>query len=407
MRASLRLKRPPFPMRRFAADYLEFFRRPDIARLITVSLVSRMPVGMVALGMLLFLREALGSYATAGTIVGVYFVAIAAGAPVQGRLMDRSGPRRVVAVTAVAHPLSLLAIFLLGQGGASPPLLALAAAMAGLFAVPILTLTRTLWRHHCNDEADRRRAFSLDAALVEINFTIGPAAIAILVGLTDPRVAFASAIGVTVVAITVFVTSGVLAHFRIAATVERHWLGPLRHRQLQGVFAATFIFTIAFGFLEVGYPAFGTQLGQPSIGGLLLASNSLGSAVAGAVFGGIALRAAVERQFAVTLGCMAIPLALHAFLDTTAQFAVAAFFTGMTIAPAIACQSVLVARLAPAHHATEAFTWSSTCIVAGLGTGLAFGGWLVDHVDVRAPFVTGAILAFGVSLALFLAQRRR
>lgn len=394
-------------MRRFAADYLEFFRRPDIARLMAVSLVSRMPVGMVALGMLLFLRDALGSYATAGTIVGAYFVAIAAGAPVQGRLMDRAGPGGVVAVTTMVHPLSLLAVFLLAGAGAGALALGLAAALAGLFAVPILTLTRTLWRHHFDDEADRRRAFSLDAALVEINFTIGPAVIAILVGFTDTRVAFATAIGVTAVAITVFVTSGVLAHFRIAAPVERHWLGPLRHRGLQGVFAATFLFTISFGFLEVGYPAFGTQLGQPAIGGLLLASNSLGSAVAGAIFGGIALRAAVERQFAIVLGCMAVPLALHGILSTPGQFAVAAFFTGMTIAPAIACQSVLVARLAPAHHATEAFTWSSTCIVAGLGTGLAAGGWLVDHVDVRAPFVTGALLALGVSAALFLSQRRR
>ena len=46
-------------------------------------------------------------------------------------------------------------------------------------------------------------------------------------------------------------------------------------------------------------------------------------------------------------------------------FAIVAFFAGTLIAPSIASQSVLVSRLAPSHYATEAFTWSTTFIVAG------------------------------------------
>jgi len=87
-------------MRRFASQYLDFFRLPDVATLMGVALLSRMPIGMVGLAMLMFLREALGSYALAGTVSGAYFVAMAVGAPIQGRLIDRSGPKLVLAVTA-------------------------------------------------------------------------------------------------------------------------------------------------------------------------------------------------------------------------------------------------------------------------------------------------------------------
>ena len=38
--------------------------------------------------------------------------------------------------------------------------------------------------------------------------------------------------------------------------------------------------------------------------------------------------------------------------------------------------SLLVIRYAPGRYATEAFTWMSTCIVTGVGTGMAVGGQL-------------------------------
>jgi predicted MFS family arabinose efflux permease len=131
---------------------------------------------------------------------------------------------------------------------------------------------------------------------------------------------------------------------------------------------------------------------------LLLSANSLGSAIGGAVFGGLTLRAPIERQFSAALGIMAIPLAMHWFVDVPAAFAVAAFLAGAAIAPSIACQSVLVSRLAPSHYATEAFTWSSTFIVSGLGAGMALGGWLIETLGTKAPFVAGAAIVSAVSM---------
>jgi predicted MFS family arabinose efflux permease len=305
------------------------------------------------------------------------------------------------------HPLALVAILLASRYGAGFPAVVACAALAGFFAMPITVLTRTLWRHRFTEEDDRRRAFSIDAVLIEVNFTLGPAIVAVTLALAGATAAFALAIAVTVGALLVFVTSPALRYFRTEKHDRRHMLGPLTEPRLLLVFVATFGITTSFGFLEVGYPGFATALAVPALGGLFLSVNSLGSAIGGSIFGGLSIRAPIERQFAATTGLMIAPLLLHWFVDAPLAFGVVAFLAGAAIAPTIACQSVLVSRLAPSHYATEAFTWSSTFIVSGLGAGMALGGWLVETQGPKSPFVSGAAVMAAVSLgALFLPRSR-
>ena len=86
-------------MNRFLEKYVAFIRQPDVAKLLLVALLSRMPVGMGGFALLMFLRENLGDYARAGTAVGVQLVALAAAAPIMGRLIDRVGGRIPLIVT--------------------------------------------------------------------------------------------------------------------------------------------------------------------------------------------------------------------------------------------------------------------------------------------------------------------
>lgn len=385
-------------MKQILRNYVEFIRQPDVGRLLLVAVFSRMPVGMVGFSMLMFLRESMGNFALAGTAVGINFIAIAAAAPVQGRLIDRHGPRRLLVITGLVQPFSLLAILVAVKTQMPFAVVAVFAALAGLFASPITTLTRTLWRHRFDREEDRRTAFALDAVTIEINFTLGPALIALILATWNATAAFAVAIASVAAAIVVFLASPALRYFKLESGVERHLLGPLTEPRLWLVFITTFGLTMGFGFMEVGYPAYGTALGMPALGGILLAINSLGSAVGGAIYGGVHFKAPVERQFACALALMVMPLLLHAVVPTTLLFACVAFFAGALIAPSIAAQSVLVSRLAPSRYATEAFTWSSTFIVSGIGSGMALGGAIVEAVGVRYAFATGAAIVFAMAL---------
>jgi len=388
--------------------YARFVRQPDVARLLAVAVVSRMPVGMVGFSMLMFLRQSLGSFALAGTAVGANFIAAAITAPILGRIIDRHGPRRLLWITGTVQPLSLVAILAGVKLGLAFGFVVAAAACAGAFASPITTLTRAVWRQRFEREEDRRTAFALDAVTIEINFTAGPAIMAAILATAGATAAFSVAIAASIVALLVFTTSPAFGYFRRETGVRRHLLGPLTEPRLWIVFAATFGLTIAFGFLEVGYPAYATALGLPAIGGLLLGISSLGSAVGGAMYGGLHFKAPVERQFAAAMALMVVPLLLHTFVSPLALFAGVAFLAGALIAPSIAAQSTLVSRLAPSHYAAEAFTWSSTFIISGLGAGMAVGGQLVERAGVRVPFAIGAaIVAAMALLALALGPARR
>ncbi|HUP28910.1 MAG TPA: MFS transporter [Usitatibacter sp.] len=391
-------------MNRIARKYVEFVRQPDVARLLVVALLSRMPIGMVGFSMLMFLRESLGNFALAGTAVGINFISLAIAAPIQGRLIDRHGPRPLLFVTGAVQPLALGAILYTATEGYPFAVVAACAALAGIFASPITTVTRTMWRHRFENEDDRRTAFALDAVTIELNFTLGPAIIAAVLAAYSARAAFGLAIASVVAALAIYLGSGTLRLFkRVAGEGPRHLLGPLTEPRLLLIFAATFGLTICFGLLEVGYPAFGTALAIPAVGGILLAVNSLGSAAGGMLYGGMHFRASVERQFTTAMGLMALPLFLHALWLEPVVFGIVAFFAGALIAPSITAQSVLVSRLAPARYATEAFTWSSTFIVSGIGAGVALGGHLVETAGLRAAFATGGFIMAAMSLLMLAA----
>jgi MFS family permease len=366
-----------------------------------------MPIGMVGLSMLMFLQERLGSFTLAGSAVGFYFVSMAACAPVLGRIIDRIGPLWPLRVTGTVQPLALAAILAAGLLQAPFAWVALAAVLAGAFTTPITVLTRTLWRHRFEREEDRRLAFSLDAVLIEFNFTLGPALVALILATAGRTAAFSVAIASTIAAVLIYLASPAMKYFRREAHAERHLLGPLTEPRLLLLFVATFGLTLAFGLLEVGYPGYATALGMPALGGVLLSVNSLGSAFGGAVYGATKFRASIERQFAAALGLMAVPLFLHAVVGPPVAFGVVAFFAGALIAPSIASQSVLVSRLAPSKYATEAFMWSSTFIVSGLGAGMALGGTLIETTGVRSAFVTAGLVVCAMALLALLLPARR
>lgn len=392
-------------MRRFFADYAEFFRQPEVTKFALVGFLARMPIGMVGFAMLMMLRETLGSYALAGGVCGTYFVTIAVSAPVQGRWIDRRGARGVFLVTWAIHVVALVAIGLLARAGAGWLPLAAAAVVAGAFIVPMSTLTRLLWRHRFADETALRRAFAVDATLIEANYALGPALVAAVMAATGTAAAFAVAVAAAALAPAAFAASRALRFFRPGPVAERHWLGPLTQPRLRRLLAATFGIGTSFGFIEIGYPGVASAMGSPALAGVWLTLCSIGSAVMGAVFGGLALRASIERQFLFATGAMAFPLLLHAAVQGPLAFALVAFVAGGAIAPSLACQSVLVARFAAVEYAAEAFTWSSTSLMIGVGVGMAAGGWLVETMGARAPFVYGALVMVLVSGAAWTLAR--
>jgi len=382
---------------------------PDVARMLAMALVTRMPIGTVSLAMLLHVRALTGSFATAGATVGIYHAAAAMTAPVVGRYIDRNGPRGALLVTGIVSPGALLTMWAakpIGLDGSSS--LWAVAAIAGAFSPPITVLTRTMWRYRFADEAARKMAFALDGVLIEFAFTAGPALIALLLAIGSPAVAFGAAFVFMALAVPIFVASPALRYWRHDPHADRHLLGPLTEPRLIAVYATTFLLTVAFGLLEVAYPGFAAQAQRPPLAGILLAVNSMGSAIGGLVYGALHVKAPRERQLRISIALLVLPLALQALIGHAGLLAIVAFVAGLCIAPTFTIVTLLVSTYAPARYATEAFTWSATCVVSGIGAGNAVGGVLLERYGAALVFgASGAAALMSATFAFALVRRPR
>ena len=368
-----------------------------------MAVLARMPIGTVTLALLLHVRALTGSFAAAGAAVGSYLAASAITAPLIGRFIDRHGPRIALLVTGIASPAALLVLWLAKPLGLTTPLLWIVAAFAGAFSPPISVLTRTMWRYRFADEAARRMAFALDGVLIEFTFTAGPALIALLLAIGSPTVAFGAAFVFMTLAVPTFIASPALRYWRHDPHAERHLLGPLTERRLIAVYATTFLLTVAFGLLEVGYPGFAAKVQRPPLAGILIAVNSVGSALGGLVYGALNLATPRERQLRIAIALLVLPLALQGAIATAGILAIVAFVAGLCIAPTFTIVTLLISSYAPARYATEAFTWSATCIVSGIGAGNALGGVLLERYDPAIVFGASgaaALLATGCAFTL-------
>ena len=75
---------------------------------------------------------------------------------------------------------------------------------------------------------------------------------------------------------------------------------------------------------------------------------------------------------------------------TPAAFVLACSVTGMAFGPMITALSLQLGALSPREYVTEAFTWSMTVFMIGIGVGFWLGGLLVQSHGFSATLWASA-----------------
>lgn len=385
-----------------ATGYVDILRTPHAARLLTGTLVGRLPNATGHIAIVLFTRAEGGSYTLAGVLAAVYGIATAIGQPLLGRAVDLFGQPRVQPSAALISALGIVLFAAVGTG--APVLAYLAVAVAGLFTPPLEGGLRALWPSVLGAEDRVHRAYAMDAVAQEVMFTVGPLFVTLLVALWSPAAALLVINAIGVLGALSVVLSEPSRAWR-SAPREAHWLGALRSPGLLALLGAFLFIGTALGSITVAGVAYADDHGNESVYGWLMAALGLGALVGGVLYGSRQWAGVPERRLRGIVALLALcylPLTLTpGVVAMTALSALA----GVFLAPALACAFIVIDRHAPRGTVTEAFSWLVTTFGVGAALGTGAAGPAVELGGTAASFAVAGAGGIAALLVLLATQR--
>jgi MFS family permease len=386
--------------------YAEVLREPHVAALIAATLLARFPIGINALAVVLYLRERTGSFAVAGVVAGSLAAGSAFGAPVQGRLVDSFGQRRVLVPLGMIHAAGLGALVLAGESDASAAVLVACGLLAGFAIPPTSSVLRSMWPHLLRAKPGLLQpAYALDSVLIELIFILGPLLTGLLTAIVSPQAALLVSAASVVAGTLAFTALPPSREWRPEKEGRAGLLGALGSPGVRSLMIVSLPAGVALGICEVALPAFTDAEGSRELAGVLLAVWSLGSVVGGLVYGALPSRPPLAKVHLAVSALLPLSLLPMVAAPSIAVMVLCVIPAGMFIAPLLATRNELVGHVAPAGARTEAYTWPVTAFVGGIAIGAALAGQIVEGPGERVAFLAAAgIAATGAIIAL--ARRR-
>jgi MFS family permease len=385
--------------------YGELLRVPHVAALVASTLLARLPIGINALAIVLFLRHETGSFAIAGGVAGGLAAGAGLGAPVVGRLVDRFGAR-VLAPLAVTHAVVLGLLVVGGKADAPTASLVAAGLIAGASVPPTSSVQRTLWPVLLGERIElRQAAFALDSVGIELLFITGPLITGLIAAVASPEAALGVSAFAVLAGTGAFLAQPIVREAVRGTGEAKHDLaGALRSAGVRTIVLTSIPPGIGLGMCEVALPAFSYEQGAAQRAGIVLAIWSAGSALGGIIYGAMHRPDLQRMHIAVSLllPVSLVPLAAAPSLLVMAVLVVPA---GLFIAPLLATRNEMIGWVAPADARTEAYTWPQTAFVGGIAIGSALAGGIVEASGAGPAFLLAAAVA-AVGAVLAIVRRR-
>lgn len=374
--------------------YLVVLRRPGVARPAAGATVGSLPIGMLSLAVLLLVQQRSQSgFAAAGLVAGLLGVGTGIGMTVQGRLIDRYGPTRVLLAAAALQATALVALVQVTRAGSPTALVAGAALLAGAAEPPTGGSLRGLWPDLVPAEL-RGTAVALSSVLFEAPMLLGPVLLVGVLTVAGPGGAVLVAGALFAAGAWILARSAAARAWKPAPNQTHGRLGSLRSpgvRTVMGVAAAQGLIT---GLVQVSAAAAAVRTGLPGRAPLLYAALSAGSLIGTVGYGALRRADTAGRALVVLLIAAAVACTVCAVAaPSLGGLALGLFTGGLLLGPAAVCYLGLADALTPAGARVEAFTTVTAAGLAGFAGGTATAGLIVDRTTPAGGFLTAAMVA--------------
>jgi MFS family permease len=384
------------------------FRLPSVKRLLAFALLAEVPAGMTALAIVLRVTQAGGTYARGGLISGIGALGVGVSAPLWSRLIDRRGQTVVLVPTAIAVTAAGFLLAVLPPNGTLLPLL-LASLLMGLVHPPALVSARTLWPKVVRDPVLLETTYSVESAMTELVFIVGPLLAVVVTAVLGPAQAVAGSGLLAGIGALGLATSTASRRTNGRRIIERAH-GALRSPAVRVLVLTTFAMVVAFAAIDVATVA--AARGRDTTGssgngaaGIMIALWGIGSMVGGLTFGSRSWPGRRSTKILVFVSGIVVLTAALVPLSNLVALTIVLFLGGIFYAPSFSCINQAVQRTSMPGASTESFAWIGTGALVGASVGSTLGGFAVTHGGVAAGYAvaTGSLL---VALAVVFCGRR-
>lgn len=373
--------------------YRAVLARPGALAFSAAGALARLPMSMVGIGIVLMISEIYGSYGLAGRIAAVYVVVHAVCSPVLARLVDQHGQARVMRPAIALTVVALGALVWVASAQGPTTLLYAAAGLAGASVGSSGALIRARWSHALQDPRQVHTAYSLESAVDELIFIVGPVLATVLATGVHPA-------GGLVVPMLAVVVGGLWLFAQTATeppTVRRE--PGVRSRSVlrsPGMVVLLVVFIgmgAIFGATDVATVAFAEERGNKAAAGVILAVFAAGSLIAGLGYGARHWQSPLWQRFAIGMVALAAGVSLFFLVTTLTALAAVMFVAGFAIAPTLINGNGLVQHFVERGRLTEGLTWVGTSLGFGVALGSSVAGEAIDRTGSHGGFLVVGLAA--------------
>ena len=281
----------------------------------------------------------------------------------------------------------------------------MAAALAGATFPNFGSYTRTRWSHSIENTKELNTALSIESVLDEIAFVAGPALAGILFAVYAPHTPMAVGLFFLLVGGLGLGYSGA-PHPVQEEHHEKHG-GLLKIPHFKPLLLSLIFMGCVFGGNTVATLSAAKEAGR-SDGGILVALYSIGSLVAGTLYGLHHWKSKAGVRYFVALIIMTLCTSGIVITQNISQLAYWLILSGFAISPTLIAGNAFMTELVPPQRLNESFSWLGAAISIGITIGSAVNGWIVNQFNAWHGFyfVTASSALAALCALLGVASRK-
>ena len=430
--------------------------------------IARLPMSMIALGIVLALNHLYNNWTIAGAMSASYVLAQAAVTPVYAKLFDRFGQRKVGVIALTAQVVAMISFAFAALFRVPLALLFVLAIVMGVTQFAFGALVRTRWAYSLRAESDDSLlnvAYALESGIDEIVFILGPILAAWLAtsvhpvsqlfvpvlasglggawffSLRNTQPAVLKVVEVPTAAagdVDVLIASQKENEILEAETESqkkdfaRSFIDKFSLKQLhnhhakkrgknvllyRGIIPLVLMFVVfnmSFSAFDVSVTAAMKAQGLEHFIGMQLALFACGSLVGAIIFGSHKFRGSNWSHLIVFLTLLTVGYVLmNLNLDRLMLMSEFEVLSGLCVSPIFATGNLIVKATVPEESLTEGLSWLPTASAVGCSLGSMAAGAAIDawdsHVGMMVPWMSTLIAipiaTFGWFIVMVLKKR--